>query len=120
MGLMLIPKVEMNNIYSNFIEGIGNTPLIRLNGPSRETGCNIFGKAEYLNPGGSIKDRAALAIIKEAEEKNILKEGGTIIEGTAGNTGIGLTLIPLLVPKLKPSSSINLKIKVNALTSSML
>ena len=56
---MLIPIAVMNNIYNNFVEGIGNTPLIRLNGPSKETGCNIFGKAEYLNPGGSIKDRAA-------------------------------------------------------------
>ena len=83
----------MNSIYNNFVEAIGNTPLIRLNGPSKETGCNIFGKAEFLNPGGSVKDRAALAIIKEAEEKNYIKQGGTIVEGTAGNTGIGLTLI---------------------------
>ena len=59
----------MNNIFSNFVEGIGNTPLIKLNSPSKETGCNIFGKAEYLNPGGSIKDRAAWAIIKEAERR---------------------------------------------------
>ena len=83
----------MNLIYNNFVEAIGNTPLIRLNGPSKETGCNILGKAEFLNPGGSVKDRAALAIIKEAEENNIIKKGGTIVEGTAGNTGIGLTLI---------------------------
>ena len=83
----------MNSIYNNFVEAIGNTPLIRLNGPSKETGCNILGKAEFLNPGGSVKDRAALAIIKEAEEKNFIKQGGTIVEGTAGNTGIGLTLI---------------------------
>ena len=83
----------MNSIYNNFVEAIGNTPLIRLNGPSKETGCNIFGKAEFLNPGGSVKDRAALAIIKEAEEKNYIKQGGIIVEGTAGNTGIGLTLI---------------------------
>ena len=83
----------MNKIYNNFVDAIGNTPLIKLNGPSIETGCNIYGKAEYLNPGGSVKDRAALAIIKNAEEKKLLKEGGTIIEGTAGNTGIGLTLI---------------------------
>ena len=83
----------MNSIYNNFVEAIGNTPLIRLNGPSKETGCNIFGKAEFLNPGGSVKDRAALAIIKDAEEKNFIKQGGTIVEGTAGNTGIGLTLI---------------------------
>jgi len=83
----------VNSIYNNFVEAIGNTPLIRLNGPSKETGCNILGKAEFLNPGGSVKDRAALAIIKEAEENNIIKKGGTIVEGTAGNTGIGLTLI---------------------------
>jgi len=83
----------VNSIYNNFVEAIGNTPLIRLNGPSKETGCNILGKAEFLNPGGSVKDRAALAIIKEAEEKNFIKQGGTIVEGTAGNTGIGLTLI---------------------------
>ena len=83
----------MNSIYNNFVEAIGNTPLIRLNGPSKETGCNILGKAEFLNPGGSVKDRAALAIIKEAEEKNSIKKGGIIVEGTAGNTGIGLTLI---------------------------
>lgn len=83
----------MNNVHNNFIDGIGNTPLIRLNGPSNETGCNILGKAEYLNPGGSIKDRAAWAIIKDSEEKNILRKNGVIVEGTAGNTGIGLTLI---------------------------
>ena len=83
----------MIDVYNNFIEGIGNTPLIRLNGPSNETGCNIFGKAEYLNPGGSVKDRAAWAIIKDSEEKNILRKNGIIVEGTAGNTGIGLTLI---------------------------
>ena len=83
----------MNDVHNNFIDAIGNTPLIRLNGPSNETGCNILGKAEYLNPGGSIKDRAAWAIIKDSEEKNILRENGVIVEGTAGNTGIGLTLI---------------------------
>ena len=83
----------MSDIHNNFIDAIGNTPLIRLNGPSNETGCNILGKAEYLNPGGSIKDRAAWAIIKDSEEKNILRENGVIVEGTAGNTGIGLTLI---------------------------
>ena len=83
----------MSDIHNNFIDAIGNTPLIRLNGPSNETGCNILGKAEYSNPGGSIKDRAAWAIIKDSEEKNILRENGIIVEGTAGNTGIGLTLI---------------------------
>ena len=80
-------------IYKDFVNSIGNTPLIKLRGPSEITGCNIYGKAEYLNPGGSIKDRAALAIIKEAEENNEISKGGIVVEGTAGNTGIGLTLI---------------------------
>ncbi|NNE84650.1 MAG: cysteine synthase A [Alphaproteobacteria bacterium] len=72
------------------VGSIGNTPLIRLSGPSEETGCNILGKAEFLNPAGSVKDRAALAIIRDAEEDGTLKPGGVIVEGTAGNTGIGL------------------------------
>ncbi len=72
---------------------IGNTPLIRLNTVSELTGCNIYGKAEFLNPGGSVKDRAALALILDAEEKGLLKPGGTVVEGTAGNTGIGLVHI---------------------------
>ena len=67
--------------------------MIKLNGPSEKTGCNIYGKAEFLNPGGSVKDRAALALIKDAEENKLISPGGTIVEGTAGNTGIGLTLI---------------------------
>ena len=71
---------------------IGNTPLIRLNKASDVTGCTILGKAEFLNPGGSVKDRAALGIIRDAERNGLLKPGGTIVEGTAGNTGIGLTL----------------------------
>ena len=83
----------MKNTQSNFIDGIGNTPLIKLRGPSEITGCNIYGKAEYLNPGGSVKDRAALALIRDAEEKKLIKKGGTIVEGTAGNTGIGLCLL---------------------------
>jgi len=83
----------MKNTQNNFIDGIGNTPLIKLRGPSEITGCNIYGKAEYLNPGGSVKDRAALALIRDAEEKKLIKKGGTIVEGTAGNTGIGLCLI---------------------------
>ncbi|KAK2733100.1 Cysteine synthase 1 [Myotisia sp. PD_48] len=69
---------------------IGNTPLIRLNRLSEETGCNILGKAEFQNPGGSVKDRAALFVVKDAEERGLLKPGGTVVEGTAGNTGIGL------------------------------
>lgn len=81
------------NIKNGFIDTIGNTPLIRLNSFSEETGCEILGKAEFLNPGGSVKDRAALYIIKDAEEKGLLKPGGTVVEGTAGNTGIGLAHI---------------------------
>ncbi len=80
-------------VRKNFVETIGNTPLIRLTAASEETGCDIYGKAEFLNPGGSVKDRAALAIIKDAEEKGLLEPGGVIIEGTAGNTGIGLALV---------------------------
>ncbi len=75
------------------IDLIGNTPLIRLNRASEETGCEILGKAEFLNPGGSIKDRAALGIIRAAESSGALKPGGTIVEGTAGNTGIGLAMV---------------------------
>ena len=83
----------MKNSQENFIQGIGNTPLIKLKAASEITGCNIYGKAEHLNPGGSVKDRAALALIKDAEEKKLIKKGGTIVEGTAGNTGIGLCLL---------------------------
>lgn len=72
---------------------VGNTPLIRLTGPSKATGCEILGKAEFLNPGQSVKDRAALFIIKQAVAEGRLKPGGTIVEGTAGNTGIGLALV---------------------------
>ena len=85
--------IKMKNAQNNFVEGIGNTPLIKLKAASEITGCNIYGKAEYLNPGGSVKDRAALALIKDAEEKKLISKGGTIVEGTAGNTGIGLCLI---------------------------
>jgi cysteine synthase A len=74
-------------------QAIGNTPLIRLRRASEATGCTILGKAEFMNPGGSVKDRAALAIIRDAEARGALKPGGTIVEGTAGNTGIGLTLV---------------------------
>jgi cysteine synthase A len=73
-----------------FIDAVGNTPLIRLEGPSRETGCQILGKAEFMNPGGSVKDRAARWIVLDAEARGALKPGGTVVEGTAGNTGIGL------------------------------
>ena len=72
---------------------IGNTPLIRLRRASEATGCTILGKAEFMNPGGSVKDRAGLAIIEDAERRGLLTPGGTVVEGTAGNTGIGLTLV---------------------------
>ncbi len=81
------------NVRDGFRDTIGNTPLIRLREASENTGCEIYGKAEFLNPGGSIKDRAALYIVKDAEEKGLLKPGGIIVEGTAGNTGIGLALV---------------------------
>ncbi len=81
------------NIRHNVLDLIGQTPLIRLKGPSEATGCDILGKAEFLNPGGSIKDRTALGVIRDAEKRGVLKKGGTIVEGTAGNTGIGLAMI---------------------------
>jgi cysteine synthase len=93
----MISKYEcmnsMQNIKDGFSSSVGNTPLIRIPSLSEETGCNILGKAEFLNPGGSVKDRAALFIIEEAERSGKLKKGGTVVEGTAGNTGIGLTHI---------------------------
>ena len=81
------------NIKASVIDAIGNTPLIRLNRASEMTGCEILGKAEFLNPGQSVKDRAALYIIRDAEARGALKPGGVIVEGTAGNTGIGLALV---------------------------
>jgi cysteine synthase len=81
------------DIRHGFVATVGNTPLIRLNSFSEETGCDILGKAEFLNPGGSVKDRAALYIIEDAEKQGRLKPGGTVVEGTAGNTGIGLAHI---------------------------
>ena len=75
------------------IDLIGNTPLIKLQYPSEVTGCNIYGKAEFMNPGGSVKDRAALGIILDAEKNKLIEKGGTVVEGTFGNTGIALTMI---------------------------
>lgn len=77
----------------SIVEAVGRTPLIKLRRASEETGCTILGKAEFMNPGQSVKDRAALYIIRDAERRGLLKPGGTIVEGTAGNTGIGLTVI---------------------------
>ncbi len=81
------------SIRNSVIDAIGNTPLIRLKRASELTGCHILGKAEFMNPGQSVKDRAALAIIRDAEARGVLKPGGVIVEGTAGNTGIGLALV---------------------------
>ncbi len=80
-------------IRNDFLATVGNTPLIKLRKASEQTGCNILGKAEFMNPGGSVKDRAAKAIILEAEQSGLLSPGGVIVEGTAGNTGIGLALV---------------------------
>ncbi len=79
--------------HNGMIEAIGNTPLIKLKKASAETGCDILGKAEFMNPGQSVKDRAALYIIRDAEARGTLRPGGTIVEGTAGNTGIGIALV---------------------------
>ena len=86
-------KMNSSSIRENLIQSIGNTPLIRLRRASEETGCTILGKAEFMNPGGSVKDRAAKAIVLDAEKQGVLKPGGLIVEGTAGNTGIGLALV---------------------------
>ncbi len=83
----------MSDIRNTFIESIGKTPLIKLKAASEITGCNIYGKAEFMNPGGSVKDRAALALLRDAEKKKLISKGGIVVEGTAGNTGIGLGLI---------------------------
>ena len=80
-------------VSKDLTEAVGNTPLIRLRRASEETGCDIYGKCEFLNPGQSVKDRAALYIIRDAMERGVLQPGGTIVEGTAGNTGIGLALV---------------------------
>jgi cysteine synthase A len=81
------------DVRDGFTHTIGNTPLIKLRRLSEETGCEILGKAEFLNPGSSVKDRAALFIVQDAENRGLLRKGGVIVEGTAGNTGIGLTLV---------------------------
>src|SRR5688572_800668 len=83
----------MASVRNGLVEAIGNTPLIRLRGPSELTGCDILGKAEFLNPGGSVKDRAGLYLILDGERRGLLKPGSLIVEGTAGNTGIGLAVV---------------------------
>ena len=84
-------------------DAVGRTPLIRLRRASELTGCEILGKAEFMNPGGSVKDRAALFIIRDAIEKGLLEPGGTIVEGTAGNTGIALAALAVLSPAASPA-----------------
>ncbi|WFD44916.1 cysteine synthase [Malassezia psittaci] len=84
---------NQGNVVDGFCGAVGNTPLIRINTLSDETGCDILGKAEFMEPGGSVKDRAALFVVRDAEQKGLLKAGGTVVEGTAGNTGIGLAHI---------------------------
>ncbi|MCG2840486.1 cysteine synthase A [Sandaracinobacter sp. RS1-74] len=86
-------KAAMLSVSNDIAGLVGRTPLVRLKGPSERTGCDIYGKCEFLNPGGSVKDRAALWIIRDAEGNGTLKPGGIIVEGTAGNTGIGLAVI---------------------------
>jgi cysteine synthase A len=88
-----VKRIDLMDVRDGFVGTIGNTPLVRLRQASEETGCEILAKAEFLNPGGSVKDRAALAIIQDAEARGALKPGGVIVEGTAGNTGIGLALV---------------------------
>ena len=89
----LISILKLFMIRNDFLETVGNTPLIKLRKASEQTGCNILAKAEFMNPGGSVKDRAAKAIVLDAEQQGQLKPGGVIVEGTAGNTGIGLALV---------------------------
>lgn len=89
----MISVQKSGAVKDGFLDSIGNTPLIRLPWASEQAGCTILGKAEFLNPGGSVKDRAALALIMDARERGVLPPGGTIVEGTAGNTGIGLALV---------------------------
>ena len=80
-------------IRNGVLEAIGNTPLIKLQRASEQTGCTILGKAEFLNPGQSVKDRAALFMVRDGLRRGLLRPGGTIVEGTAGNTGIGLAVV---------------------------
>jgi cysteine synthase A len=87
------PKSPAMIVSPSVIEAIGRTPLIRLKAASEATGCDIYGKAEFMNPGGSVKDRAALAIIQDAVQRGALRPGGVVVEGTAGNTGIGLGMV---------------------------
>ena len=81
------------NAHKSIVDGIGGTPLFRLRRASEQTGCDIYGKAEFLNPGASVKDRAALGIVRDAERRQLIEPGGVVVEGTAGNTGIGLAVV---------------------------
>src|SRR6202167_4645518 len=90
---MSLLRTKSMAIKSDVLSAIGNTPLIRLRRASELTGCEILGKAEFMNPGQSVKDRAALFIVRDAIERGVLKPGGIVVEGTAGNTGIGLAVV---------------------------
>ena len=92
-ALWSVPSFAHMNVARDPLDLIGQTPIVLLRGPSAATGCEIWGKCEYANPGGSVKDRAALFIVRDAEARGVLRPGGTIVEGTAGNTGIGLALV---------------------------
>ncbi|RDC59337.1 Cysteine synthase [Alteripontixanthobacter maritimus] len=89
----IVPLTQLPATRSKTLDLIGNTPLVLLAGPSEAAGCEIYGKCEFANPGASVKDRAALYIVRDAEQRGALKPGGTIVEGTAGNTGIGMALV---------------------------
>ena len=112
-GLRLRPACRLaiyrlmpeSNVRADVLGAIGETPLIRLARASAETGCEILGKAEFMNPGHSIKDRAALYIVQDAERRGQLKPGGRIVEGTAGNTGIGLAMVRFAPSAIAPRSS---------------
>ena len=91
--LATFPAVTAGSVQRSSLDLIGNTPLVLLKGPSEAAGCEIWGKCEFANPGASVKDRAALWIVRDAEARGVLQPGGTIVEGTAGNTGIGLALV---------------------------
>ena len=93
---------------ADLAEAIGNTPLIRLHRASALTGCEILGKAEFMNPGASVKDRAALFMIRDAEAKGLIRPGGRIVEGTAGNTGIGLAMVAKALADVAPELRRNL------------
>ena len=95
MPVSTLNRSDDLRVYNNILEAVGKTPLIRLNRVGRSSPCPIYAKLEFLNPGGSVKDRIGMTMIKEAEDAGRLKPGGTVVESTSGNTGVGLTLAAL-------------------------